>query len=338
MLEQLEENLRQVSGQKAQMQVCMMGPRAVGKTTVLTAVFAETQDSIASTKLKMGAGDITETTLQEKKNQLTGMFDRKEQPQPGIAASPEEQVFDFEFGIFGKDSRIKLNIKDFPGEYVKKEPQKVIDYIQESSAIFIAIDTPYLMEENGRYAKRNEIEEITNFFLKATEELIGEKLVLLVPLKCEKYYFEKRMEEVKEVVKTQYKKLIDHLSTKNVLCAITPILTVGGIEFDKFVSSDDILGAKSNDSFPVVATYKYTQSAEYKPMYCVQPIYYLLGFVSAQYQREKKRKNIFQRMISGVFQLFDNEQEFIDEVLKLNRYVKKFEDGYQILMGKELLK
>lgn len=341
MLEQLInriKDLRKISGQEAQMRVCMMGPRAVGKTSVLTAVFAETQETIANTRLKIGASDITAATLQERKNELSGMFERREQPNAGIAASSNVQVFDFDFGIFGKESRIQLNITDFPGEYVKREPQKVIDFINESSAIFIAIDTPYLMEANGKYAQKNAIDEVTNFFLKATEDIVDEKMILFIPLKCEKYFYEQRMDEVNEAVQTYYKTLIDYLRKKNVLCAITPILTVGGIEFDRFINSADVLGTKSSDTMAVTSVFKYRKDGEYKPLYCVQPIYYLLSFVAAQYQREKKRKNILQRMVSGVYEMFENEQEFIEEVLKLNRFVKRSEDGYQIFMGKELLK
>lgn len=341
MLEQVIDRikgLRKLSGQEAQMRVCMMGPRAVGKTSVLTAVFAETQDTIANTRLKMGASDITAATLHERKNELSGMFERHEQPNAGIAATSNVQVFDFDFGIFGKESRVQLNITDFPGEYVKRDPQTVIEYIKESSAIFIAVDTPYLMEENGRYAQKNAIEEVTSFFLKATDEIVDEKMILFIPLKCEKYFYEHRMDEVNEAVQTSYKTLIDFLRKKNVLCAITPILTVGGIEFDRFVNSEEIAGTKSADTMDVISMFKYRKDGEYKPIYCVQPIYYLLSFVAAQYQREKKRKNILQRMISGIYEMFENEQEFIEEVLKLNRFVKRSEDGYQILIGKELLK
>lgn len=31
--------------------ICMMGPRSVGKTTVLTSIFFETQDSVCGSKL-----------------------------------------------------------------------------------------------------------------------------------------------------------------------------------------------------------------------------------------------------------------------------------------------
>lgn len=343
MLEKINEilsNLRQSSGQEAQMKVCMMGPRAVGKTTVLTAMFSETQEKIAESKLYLSADTDTSSRLQSKKNQLSGMFERKDKfvdkPQGGIEASNAIQEYDFKFGVFGKDARINLTIKDFPGEFVKSDPEQVKEFISESNAIIIAVDTPYIMEENGKYAiQKNAIAEITDFFKATTADLTSEKLILIVPLKCEKYYYAGKMDEVLQTVKKYYAALIEHLSSQNMtVCAVTPILTLGGVEFDTFA----LAGSTGTDNVNVVSQYKYTKEGIYDPMYCVQPIYYLLMFVAAQYERNKNRNNIFQRFIAGIFEFFDNEQEFIEEVLRLKKYLNKDRDGYSILVGKELLK
>ena len=55
MLDRLKNLIRgaqDVTGQHATMRACMMGPRAVGKTTILTAIFHNTSESIAQTQLK----------------------------------------------------------------------------------------------------------------------------------------------------------------------------------------------------------------------------------------------------------------------------------------------
>ena len=49
MLDRLKNLIRgaqDVAGQHATMRACMMGPRAVGKTTILTAIFHNTSESI----------------------------------------------------------------------------------------------------------------------------------------------------------------------------------------------------------------------------------------------------------------------------------------------------
>ena len=65
------------------------------------------------------------------------------------------------------------------------------------------------------------------------------RMILFVPLKCEAYKIEGRMPEVLEVVKESYNELITYFTTgKNKeLCtiAITPVITMGGLRFLRFV-------------------------------------------------------------------------------------------------------
>lgn len=133
------------------MKVCMMGPKAVGKTTVLTAVFNETQNSIADTKLNLLALGDTNAELMDRKYKLSAMFKKKldvvDRPQGGISASSTESRFDFSFGFIGKEPILDLMIKDFPGEMIVNNQERVIEFIKESKAVFIAIDTPHLMEK-----------------------------------------------------------------------------------------------------------------------------------------------------------------------------------------------
>lgn len=137
------------------MKVCMMGPKAVGKTTVLTAVFNETQNSIADTKLNLLALGDTNAELMDRKYKLSAMFKKKldvvDRPQGGISASSTESRFDFSFGFIGKEPILDLMIKDFPGEMIVNNQERVIEFIKESKAVFIAIDTPHLMEKNGEF-------------------------------------------------------------------------------------------------------------------------------------------------------------------------------------------
>ena len=182
------------------MKVCMMGPRAVGKTTILTAVFNDSQESLGlSTKLLMKAVGDTLSELMDRRHQLNAVFANRTQitdrPVAGLAASSTVNTFEFEFGLKGKEPRIDLEIKDFPGEYVLDRPEEVKQFIQESSAVFVAIDTPHLMEEEGAFCEaKNKISVITNFF--KSQSFTQGRLVLLVPLKCERYFYEDRMDEV----------------------------------------------------------------------------------------------------------------------------------------------
>lgn len=54
-------------------------------------------------------------------------------------------------GLKDRSKSINISIKDFPGEYLDSKPEEVSNFIEESHIVMIAVDTPYLMEENGKY-------------------------------------------------------------------------------------------------------------------------------------------------------------------------------------------
>ena len=94
MLDRLKNLIRgaqDVTGQHATMRACMMGPRAVGKTTILTAIFHNTSESIAQTQLKFVPNADTLALMNVCSNQLNEIFEKKksieDRPIAGIAAS-----------------------------------------------------------------------------------------------------------------------------------------------------------------------------------------------------------------------------------------------------------
>lgn len=335
------DNLRRQSGCRMTMNVCMMGPRAVGKTTVLTAIFSETQNSIATTELLLHAFGDTSADITEKRQMLAHVFAKKiqieDRPEAGIAASSAVHTFDFSFGLKGKEPKVDLHIKDFPGEYVRDKAEDVVSFIDESSAVFIAIDSPHLMEEGGKYCEaKNRVSDISEFFRKSLAGLSTEKLVLLIPLKCEKYFYADRMDELLQRLEDSYSDLLALFRANDkVVCAVTPILTLGGVEFDRFRKSGSAVDLNS-DGCPSDVIYKFRDgNAAYSPTFCVQPLYYLLSFTAAQYKRNKKRKSFIDRMIAKLFDLFDNDPELFEEILKIERFRGIDLPGYKIECGKD---
>lgn len=332
------------------MRVCMMGPKAVGKTTVMTSVFNETQQSIAGTSLNLTARGETNAALTEKYHELSSVFaDRstitdnngKSSSQNvtnmGMYASAVQTGLFFGFGHLGKEPVIQLQIKDFPGEMVVKEPESVMKFINESQSIFIAIDTPHLMERNGEFnAVKNKPKQITDLFRKAISDIKSEKLVIFIPLKCEKYFHEGRMGEVLNKIQSTYAELIKLLdSTKKVCSCIEPILTLGDVEFDDFSydASGNVLLAP--DGCPANVKYKYVGEGKYSPLFCSQPLYSLLLFVAAQYKREKARTGIFARIKNMIWDAFKKDESLLDDILKMNtnRITNNEKLGYKVLCG-----
>lgn len=323
------------------MKVCMMGPRGVGKTTILTAVFSDSKESLSGTTgLQLTAEPATQAELTDKKHYLNSVFANRssvtDKPTAGLAASSEVTTFDFHFGLQGKEPRINLEIKDFPGEFVEKNPNDVMKFIKESTAVFIAIDTPHLMEQDGKYNNiKNKPEAITDFFRKELSCIEGERLVLFIPLKSERYFRENRMQDVVKRLKETYSELITLFKdSRKVACAVTSMQTLGDVEYDKMVS-DSIGNVILNEfNYPKQVDYRFCgNNPKFRPLFCVQPLYYLLSFLVAQYKRNKKSANIINKMLAS---LFDNDEALLDEIYNMEKNRRIDLPGYEILCGSNL--
>ncbi len=121
--------------------ICMMGPRSVGKTTVLTSIFFETQDRICGSKLNMQALDSNTEKLTTYHTMLVNAVEKGNAAE--LPASPCESNFNFGLGLKGRRPTLHLNVQDFPGEYLISKESEVNQYMAQATIVLIAIDTPY---------------------------------------------------------------------------------------------------------------------------------------------------------------------------------------------------
>ena len=163
----------------------------------------------------------------------------------------------------------------------------------------------------GQYHEEyNKPVEIANFFRNSlSPEDIKDRMVLFVPLKCERYYHLSRiaklnpsgrnyMQEVFEAVCAGYKDLINYLlSTPQLLnsltLAVTPILSAGGIDFVKFEIDEE--------TGKVISLYQkpeFLPDSEkgFSPVFCEQPILYTLVYVMQLVNEENNS-----RVSKGIF-------------------------------------
>ncbi len=345
------------AGSPAIMRVCMMGARGVGKTSVLTSMFSNLNKASENENLQLLTADnpesginLTENELLNKLAELKEMYNCTDPDglitSGGIEASAEVRSYDFSFGIKGKRPCIHLQVKDFPGEYISSRPDEVGRYIDESNAVIIAIDSVYLMECSGMYNDTvNRPSEITSFFKSTFANLDEDKLVLLVPLKCEKYFAENRTDELLDAVENCYKELIDFFGSSRlkskVACAVTPILTTGTVVFKKFKTDDggNVIMLK-NRPVPAKAYYSLlTPDAVYSPEYCEQPLYYLLSFIVKLYSRSKnsvQNKNFLQKL-AALFKLFPDDPTLLLEISKAAKRKITEGNGYKIIQGSAVM-
>ena len=350
--------------------VLMIGSRRAGKTSVLASMISsfENLENTTKNKFRIKALPDTEVLLKNKRLELEKIFESKEKDALcwTLDENANDLAYDYEFrlSIDGSDNAVDICFKDIPGEWIVNQPERMKVELAQSQIILVAIDTPHLVEENGEHSDSfNITKEIDHLLQHIQSEKEIPRMVLFVPIKCEKYYHENRMAEVEKAIQDQYKDVITALTTgtKRELytVAITPILTLGGIVFRDFARSEDgevaVNENQSNPSLylrPIAAYYKLYEPAPYfAPLYCEQPVLYLINFIVHQVDivvKKVEKKGKLRRAIDiagaivatvlcgGILAIpmwlnVFRDSNLKESVVKTMEHIKTSEDGYVML-------
>lgn len=317
----------------------MLGPRAVGKTSIMASIFSDSRKEVAGTRLSFVPQESCANILTLKKAKLQDIIIKRKEfadkPDTGaIEATNTVTSFDFAMGLKDRIKSVNISIKDYPGEYLDSKPDEVSEFIAESHIVMIAVDTPYLMEEDGRYnEEKNDVARVISFFKNHAKSLKN-KFILLIPLKCERYFHDGTIDEVSARVEKAYSALIDFCRQNNIACAVTPIQTLGGVEFDKFIDNKSLISPLTKlSSFRF-----YGDKPEYTPMFCVQPLYYLLTYVANYYEWSKGQpKGMLDKLKDSLSSFLKDDDEFLHEIKILSSKMKVDDFGYKLLATNTIL-
>ena len=288
----------------SEINILMLGGKRCGKTTVLSSMCSEIDRALAGTRLSLIPKENTVAALNNASRVIRKKIEEFDNPliRTTVDENPTgaRQVYQFSFVIPNVET-IDVNIHDIPGEWLSSplHANEVKGLIAVSKVIIIAIDTPYLFYKMtdkgyGQYHEEyNKPKEIANFFRSSlSPEEIRDRMILFVPLKCERYYhltYSKKlnpsrrnyMQDVFNSVCTGYRDLIFYLRStpqlmNSLTMAVTPILSAGGIDFVKF--------AIDEETHKVLSLYQEPEflpdsQRGYKPMFCEQPILYALTYM-----------------------------------------------------------
>lgn len=325
--------------------ICMMGPRAVGKTTVVTSIFTKSQETVGDSKIYMRPTNVNANELPSYKGKLEAAIER--QDPANLPATDVESDFLFDLGILGKPATVKMSIQDYPGEYLTSndsaKKQKLNDFAKQSHIILVAIDTPYLMEEGGRFNAEKNLPDVVMGYLTKHPEEISNKLVMFIPLKCERYYYDNRMDEVADRVIKSYKlgkegekkeELRDFFDKNNIASVIAPILSLGGIEFDKMV--DNTSGKGTITKLPQFRMYE--SNPAYNPLFCSQPFYYLLTYVSRYYiWQQNQTSGVIARLRNSLNSYLTSDTVFLNEIGKMHTRILTNKHGYKVVTNNSII-
>lgn len=272
-----------------ELKITMLGASGVGKTTLLTAMYEQFESNIGNTNLQLTPDDESAAILQDRLIDLKSLVDVFEASgRVGIqgteAMAGPESLRSFAFGLGKKGELPSLNLRfyDYPGGYhatraSKEEKQFVKNILLESIAVLIPVDSPSLMEKNGRFQEKvNRPQQIKALFNAAYQDLDSPRLVILAPVKCEKYLTNKQTaKELLEKVKKGYAPLLNHFNSPSlnpwIATVITPVQTVGSVIFSRME-----VDSSNNPHFYFRKT---RYDAEYSPVDSEQPLRYLLRFL-----------------------------------------------------------
>lgn len=341
-------------------QVLMVGGRRCGKTSVLAAMKTNFENAFSQTNMDIFPDDLdTLDILATKNDEMKEYFIQAGNRTFVPDNNPTEDIMEYSFSvkISNKRNNLKVKFVDYPGEWLidRSHRDKIQEYMENSQAILIAIDTPHMMEKDGLYNERkNYCNKIADRIKRAFEEssakhpfTSGEhKLVLFVPLKCERYLADNRMDEVKLITEESYETLINFLkkNPKVYEVAITPIFTLGKAMFSQFerdVHTGEIK-IDTKDRIPEKAIYYFPDDNAKKPVpkYCEQPIVYLIAYLM-QCAGEKKYDEFSEKSLLGKLgvkmnEIFFNEASYKDYICEkrlIMQHLKQDGDGYQIIQN-----
>lgn len=230
------------------LKVLMMGGQRAGKSSILAGLV----DTMTNGKVKdiVSINDITEGNLNldrkienlktHLKNSLNKVY--------LIDDNDKTNVFDdytLQISVPNTNSKMNIVFTDVAGEFYdqgRMTDKEIREKIRTYDVFIIAVDTPFLMEAANHDNKLcseainksfNHVIDIQSFLTDLDDKDGADaKLVVFVPLKCEKWVREGKVNEVVERVEKVYDSTINALSRYvNVEVDIMPIQTVGNIIF-----------------------------------------------------------------------------------------------------------
>ena len=352
-----------MANKPVEIKVMMFGGRRCGKTSVLAAMQSCFEKEFGRSNLTIAASDDdTLFTIEEKNREIASYFHNQGRSREFTPDSnPTQDILDHKFNIGLKNKTsdgIIVDFIDYPGEWLadREKVKKITPLMKECNIIIIAIDSPHLMEqthsdEEDAVGEFNDArnycyrigEWVKNYF--AGDSNLSAKMILFVPLKCEKYYHSGQMGVLNKKVKKAYASTLNFFENNGQAyeVAITPILTCGaedkGVEFSRFARDDD--GEIILDSYrtPKKAMYIFTEKMiEPKPLYCEQPMIYVLAYVLEMVRRLKVQEKDSEGFFRGIWRVFQENffnlasvQDFMSERDNIKKAMKKVDNGYEIV-------
>lgn len=236
------------------LKVLMMGGRRCGKTSALASLFDQMihgatnqyltvcDNTILETKTIPGT-NITEKqdSLSDKRLELEYFITKGGNNTFLVDKGPTINYwfYNLQIQIPGTSKNTMIEFRDSAGEFFEaggKHHQETVNYIKDCDVFVIVVDTPYLMAGSNVENMAANVVDSIHTFLTQIDNDNGRKAkqVIFVPIKCEKWIQENKVDDVVSKVEKTYDATIKHLkATGKTEISIIPIQTAGDIIFSE---------------------------------------------------------------------------------------------------------
>jgi len=313
----------------------MIGGRRSGKTSALAAMASQFPKIAGSANLILEmdeAETFTASKLQQRLDGLRTLAADDPNERYGVDGDGVEHRFLF-FLTDGNakegEGRFHLQFQDYPGAWFDsptpdsdqdpEEYERVEEFVRESHAVVVAIDTPYLVEHNGVYNEaRNRVTRVVRLLKPVYGDRAGKHLIILVPLRCERYMQTAgdRLDLLQRV-QSSYQPLIEmcrNLPKATVRVVATPVKTAGCIMFSHF---------EHDTRMPYLPVAHFERvGRRFHPQYTDQPLRHLLRFAVS---RVKVARDM------GFFGIWDNTSGLSEAIAAFSAGTRTT-DGFGVLL------
>lgn len=313
-------------------EIAMLGPRGVGKTSLLTVMFDRFAAATGGADLQLVPVGATRAKLADRLLQLKELAQKDDTLDvgAGVEGNADKDEFVFDLGRRGRKPDLRLKFHDYPGGFLLDANAGDVEaLVQRCSCVLVPINAAALMVERGRYHARLNRPDVVLQILQAklTDEALaqyGPRLVVLAPVKCESWMGKRAdQEKLLAEVRAGYAGLLDHLACDalrpGLAVVIAPVQTVGSAVFTRVEVREN------------VPTFHYTRKgfdAGYEPQDSEQILRYALRFLL--------KMHLSGRSFPWLRDLFGLDKDF-KEAAKAFAEGCRTETPFQILQGHALL-
>lgn len=239
------------------LKVLILGGRQCGKTSLLASIF----DSMMHGKTNEFLIACDKTILEERQHSLLWkrlnlehFIDKGNSSTFCVKYIPDNCCWNYilELRIPGTDKRMNVQFLDVPGYILKVGSHHLSDIasrVNEFNVFIVVVDTPYLMADCKAVAESANVIDSIHTILMQIDSQNGRyvKQVLFVPVKCEKWVKNGKIDDVTRKIEEIYSATIQYLmASSNNGISIIPVETAGDIIFSEFKEPYVLINTHTN--------------------------------------------------------------------------------------------